>query len=415
VNIRLVAANVTHVAVSQAGRFRRQVVRRTQRLSRLGWKHLVSPLFRACRRAVASGKSLPARGGKMIIRTRRAAVKTGRRGARMREHVIEPWLEQRRIERQLAALARGEAPVIVGPWLSEVGYEVLYWRPFLAWMLDRYRIDPQRVVAVSRGGVADWYAGIAARYVELLDMFPPDAFASRNAARRGSGDQKQLAPGDFDADIVARVAERLGGAAPVVCHPSLMFRLFRPFWFGDRSLDFFLNHVRFERMQGPAEVPSGLPARFAAVKFYMGAAVPDTPERRRTLRGLVSRLAMTMPVVVLDTGLTIDEHRDFLFEDVPNVTAWTGARTPATNLAVQTQVIARASLFVGTCGSLAWLAPMLGTPTIGVYADDRFLAPHLFVARHAYRMMQAAPFTTIDLTALDALDLVPDVAAAARP
>ena len=32
--------------------------------------------------------------------------------------------------------------------------------------------------------------------------------------------------------------------------------------------------------------------------------------------------------------------------------------TPQTNLGVQTEVIRRADRFVGTCGSLAWLAPM---------------------------------------------------------
>ena len=40
--------------------------------------------------------------------------------------------------------------------------------------------------------------------------------------------------------------------------------------------------------------------------------------------------------------------------------------TPQNNLAVQAEVIRRASLFVGTCGSLAWLAPMLGVPTMAV-------------------------------------------------
>lgn len=407
-NVRLAAGNVTRVAVNQAGRLRRHMMRRTQRVSRAGWNAVIAPAVRACRTAAVTVATLPGRADRALVRSRK-------RAARVREHVIEPWLEQHAIERELAGLARGRGPIVVGPWLSEVGYEVLYWRPFLAWMIDRYRIDPARVVAVSRGGVGAWYDGIAARYVELLDMFPPDEFASRNAERRGDGDQKQLAPGAFDAEIVARVASvHLRGEAPRLCHPSLMFRLFRRFWFGDRSLDFFLSHVRFERMPPPAGGPRGLPERFAAVKFYMGAAVPDTPERRRAVRALVSRLAAALPVVVLDTGLALDEHRDFEFADMPNVIPLAAAMTPATNLAVQTQVIARASLFVGTCGSLAWLAPMVGTPTVGVYADDRFLASHLFVARHAYRMMQAAPFTTVDLTALDALDLVPELAAAAR-
>lgn len=402
-NVLTGASNLAGVAANRLGRLGRHAVKRLNRLWRSGRRGLES--------SVHTGRRAARETGALPIRINKAATRMRKRSARFSKHVVEPWLEQRQIERELEALARGRQPIVIGPWLSEVGYEVLYWRPFLTWMMDRYGIAPDRVVAVSRGGVEEWYRGIAGRYVELLELFEPEEFAARNAARRAGGDQKQLAPGEFDAEIVARVTARhLDGRAPQVCHPSLMFRLFRRFWFGDRSLDFLLTHTRFERLTVSMAPPRGLPPRFAAVKFYTGAAVPDTPELRRVLRGLVSRVAEEMPVVVLDTGLNIDEHRDFLFEEIPNVFALGARLTPATNLAVQSQVIAGASLFLGTCGSLAWLAPIVGTPAIGVYADDRFLAPHLFVARHAYRLMGAAAFTTVDLTAIDALDLVPDLA-----
>ena len=397
--------NLAGAAANRVGRFSRHAVKRVQRLWSSGQKG-VAPAIRAARRAAIDTRALP-------LRINRAAIRARKRTVRFKEHAVEPWLEQRRIEGQLAALARGREPILVGPWLSEVGYEVLYWRPFLAWMIDRYGISPDRLIAVSRGGVGHWYRGIAGRYVELLDLVGADEFAARNAARRAGGDQKQLSPSEFDAEIVERVAARdLNGRTPSLCHPSLMFRLFRRFWFGDRSLDFFLQHMRFERMMSPVGDLVGLPPRFAAVKFYTGPAIPDTPDRRRVLRGLVSRVADEMPVVVLDTGLSLDDHQDFLFDGLANVIRLPERLMPATNLAVQTRVIAGASLFLGTCGGLAWLAPMLGTPTIGVYADDRFLAPHLFVARHAYRLMNAALFTTIDLAAVDALDLVPELAAA---
>src|SRR4030095_11397385 len=86
--------------------------------------------------------------------------------------------------------ARGSGPIVVGPWLSEVGYEVLYWIPFLRWFTDYYRIDPSRVIAVSRGGLSWCYECIAVRSVELLELYPPDDFAARNRARQ-QGDQKQ--------------------------------------------------------------------------------------------------------------------------------------------------------------------------------------------------------------------------------
>jgi hypothetical protein len=107
-----------------------------------------------------------------------------------------------------------------------------------------------------------------------------------------------------------------------------------------------------------------------------------------------------MPVVSLDTGLGLDEHRDYLFDGIPGVLDLRDRMTPATNLAVQSRVMARASLYAGTCGSLAWLAPMLGVPTVAVYADDRYLASHLYAARYVYRRMKAARFSVVDLQAL---------------
>jgi hypothetical protein len=54
---------------------------------------------------------------------------------------------------------------------------------------------------------------------------------------------------------------------------------------------------------------------------------------------------------------------------------------------------------VGTCGSLAWLAPFLGVDTVALLSDARFLHPHLYVARKAYLETGAASFATVDLTA----------------
>ena len=123
------------------------------------------------------------------------------------------------------------------------------------------------------------------------------------------------------------------------------------------------------------------------------------------LRRLVERVGRRHPIVALDTNLALDEHFDYVFQDVPGLMTLDGWMTPQNNLAVQTEVIRRATRFVGTCGSLAWLAPMLGTDTLAIYADDHFLTPHLYAARHAYASMDAAPFTPMDLAVLNTLDL----------
>jgi len=45
------------------------------------------------------------------------------------------WLAGRasaRFERDFEAVVAGADPIIAGPWLGEVGFELLYWVPFLA-------------------------------------------------------------------------------------------------------------------------------------------------------------------------------------------------------------------------------------------------------------------------------------------
>ena len=109
-----------------------------------------------------------------------------RRTSRLRQQAAMFQAEWQ-IERELALLARGRQPIVAGPWLSEVGFEVLYWIPFLRWFEDRYRVDRERVIAVSRGGSAEWYGDVADRYVEIFDHIDPETFARRNAERRDAG------------------------------------------------------------------------------------------------------------------------------------------------------------------------------------------------------------------------------------
>ena len=348
----------------------------------------------------AAAQNLTAKILRRVARLPAPFVRQARRASRLQEQALEAAGEIR-VLRDIGDVARGSEPIVVGPWLSEVGYELLYWIPFLRWFRDRYRIDDERMIVVSRGGVASWYADITSRYLDILDLMDPATFTARNEARRSGeerGGQKQTALGSLDRELLGLARARFALESLRVCHPSLMYRLFRQFWLANRALDLVTAHTRFTRMSAPDVIDLGrLPRRFVAVKFYTGAAIPDTPAHRALLRAVVQRLASEAPVVVLDTGMAFDEHEDYPFAGLPQVTSLRGFLTPQNNLAVQTQVIAAATAFVGTCGSVAWLAPFLGVPAVAAYVEDRFLLSHLFVARHAYRQAAAAPFLPLDL------------------
>jgi hypothetical protein len=154
-----------------------------------------------------------------------------------------------------------------------------------------------------------------------------------------------------------------------------------------------------------AEPLPPLPADFVAMKFYTARSFSGDGHHNELLRAVVESVARRHPVVLLGTGLSLDEHEDFLFGGIPGVVNVAASMRPQNNLGVQTAIIQRARRFVGTCGSVAWLAPMLGTETLAVYSDDHLLTSHLYAARHGYASMSAARFVPLDLAALELMAL----------
>lgn len=325
------------------------------------------------------------------------------RAAIRRTHQLEEqwgfYRTEWQIERELETLVGRGRLLVAGPWISEVGFETLYWIPFLHWVKAAFRLPEDRLVAVSRGGVASWYEGLASRYVEIWEAMDPVDFARRNAER---GLVKHYEPSPLDRDILDAVAARLGTRDFDVIHPGLMYRLFTLYWSGHRAMGFVDAHTRFTTHAAtPMIDPALLPREYVAVKFYGAQSLPDTPQIRGVLRSIVSSLAERLPVVLLDTGLLLaDDHADYRFggADVISARPW---MTPQTNLGVQTQVAAGARAFVGTCGSITWLAPRLGVDTAAMFVDPQWLHAHIAVAMRAYHKLDAGRFAVTDLRALD--------------
>jgi hypothetical protein len=332
-----------------------------------------------------------------------------RAASRRRAHLQERWQFYRTewsIEREIEAIVSRDRLLVAGPWLSEVGFETLYWVPFLHWLETAFHIPSSRVVAVSRGGVGAWYSGVADRYVEIWDDIDPAEFARRNAER---GVTKHFEMSPLDRDVLAAVTKRIGTSDFDVLHPGLMYRLFTLYWSGQRAMGFVDAHLRFQAMAPPPEMidPALLPKEYIAVKFYAARSMPDTPEIRAHLRATVQALSERLPVVLLDTGLVLeDDHADYEFTTKTRVLSARSWMNPRNNLGVQTQIVAGARAFVGTCGSIAWLAPRLGVDTSGLFVDPKWLHAHLAVAMRAYHRLNAGRFAVADLRALDPVGAV---------
>jgi hypothetical protein len=277
---------------------------------------------------------------------------------------------------RLRRLAAGKRPIIAGPYFGEVGFELLYWIPFLTWFTERYGVEPGRMVSVSRGGAASWYGRVASRYCDVFDVIDPGAFRVRNDERiRELGEQKQIAMTGFDEAIVRDVQRRVGADAALL-HPSLMYALFAPFWWGHLPAAWVDTHARFRRLT-PPPLPEGvrLPHEFAAVKFYFNDCFTDAPGTRAFVQETVREVGRDLPVVSLSTGLDIDDH-DACDPHGDAAIVHPGYEAKS-NLDVQTAIVARAKRFVGTYGGFSYLSPFLGVPATAYYSD-----PHGYSIRH---------------------------------
>ena len=312
-------------------------------------------------------------------------------------------LEEKRLEKTLEHIAAGTAPVIVGPWTGEVGFELLYWIPFLNWVRAHSRIDPERLVVVSRGGVASWYGVPESQYVDAFSVFTPAQF--REAASEEASKQRRLQA--FDEQILEAVRSRRGVTAPDLLHPSLMYRMLMPYWRDEAGYARVASFTAPARLATPHEPGApALPPDFVAVRFYFSEAFPDTPANRAFAREVVTGLAERVPVVVLSPRLEIDDHADWSSEAGDRILVVGDSGAPDRNLALQTHVISRARAFVGTYGGYSYLAPFHGVPSLAFYSAPTFKYQHLQAAQRAFAQLGGA---TVTAMSVDAATVAADV------
>lgn len=268
-------------------------------------------------------------------------------------------------------------PILIGPWRSEVGFEALYWLPFLRWFLKG--IDHSRLFAVTRGGAGELY-GLP--HLDLYRLRAVETVRQENLYdAQASGIQKQMAVTAWDRDVLKEAASHLlgRGASYHIVHPSWMYWACEPFWNETRGMRYLAGLTDFTPIP-KLTIPIELPDRFVAMKWYTRSTFPATEATQAFVRDVTQRISAQAPVVLLASGHGGDDHGDLIVQG-PNIT--TIPQVPAwENLALQATVLSRAQGFVGTYGGMAQLALRLGVPSVSVYQDFGGTAwPHLSLSQ----------------------------------
>jgi hypothetical protein len=308
-----------------------------------------------------------------------------------------------RATRKANLLARSDRPIVVGPWCGEVGFELLYWIPFVTWLVERARVDRRRVTVLTRGGAHAWYAHLAAQDVEILDLVSAETF--RNHARA----LKQDSLSQLDRGLLRRVVREAALSHPHLLHPLFMYRLFIPYWKEEAVLEPITAFTRYRSLTPVTGHPAteGLPDDYVAVKFYFSQAFPDTDANRVFVRQFVDAVSARHPVVMLQSGERLDDHEDAIVPASARVHRMSA--DVRDNLAAQTAVVCGARAFIGTYGGFSYLAPFCGVDSLSFFSDREKLIPfHLEHANRVFATTGGGRFLALDVRDMEvAASMIP--------
>lgn len=262
-------------------------------------------------------------------------------------------------------------PIVLGPFTSELGFEAIYWIPFVAHLAKSVADFKKRAVVITRGGAGVLYRHLVAGGVDLYGLRTvTDVRRAGLKSQRKTGLQKQTAITPWESQVVRDGVKAMGLGLPYhLVHPAWMYWGLAPYWEERAGMQYLTQACDFTSIPRPEVANLTLPERFVAVKFYGRATFPAPhPETTAFIKGTVATIAAQTPVVVLQSADAYDDHTDVAITG-PNITS-IGAGVPASeNLAVQAAVLAKATAFVGTYGGMAQLALRMGVPSVSVWTE----------------------------------------------
>ncbi len=263
-------------------------------------------------------------------------------------------------------------PIVLGPFTSELGFEAIYWLPFVAHLAKSVADFKKRAVVITRGGAGVLYRHLVSGGVDLYGLRSvTDVRRAGLKAQRKTGLQKQVSVTPWEADVIrdGMKAMRLGLPYHLV-HPAWMYWGLAPYWDERAGMAYLSQVCDFAPLPVP-DLPAGiqLPPQFVAVKFYGRATFPHPhPETTNFVKTTVATLAAQTPVVVLQSADAYDDHTDIAVTG-PNITSLGAGVAPHENLALQAAVLGRCTAFVGTYGGVAQLALRLGKPSVSFWTQ----------------------------------------------
>ncbi|MBF0239526.1 MAG: hypothetical protein HQM12_17625 [SAR324 cluster bacterium] len=294
------------------------------------------------------------------------------------------YRHSKRINSLTQTLPKNNLPILIGPWLGEVGPELLYWIPYLLKIREEGWFENHRLIAISRGGVDAWYQNIVDEYVDVFDFLTTEEFRDINHERVNELKViKQISWQNSEKSLIQKIAHSKKYSDFLTLHPSIMWSEVFGHWNRDSSIqkpDFesLWNILSPQKFIHPVEKHTrkvtelNLPEKYIAAKFYFSDhSFPKTEKNIRFIQETLKHFSQKMPIVSMGIPHIIDDHESFIPQDSFNIIDISNKLKLASNLGVQTEILRRSCGFIGSHGGFVILAAFLDKADISFYGSDK--------------------------------------------
>ena len=295
--------------------------------------------------------------------------------------------------------------VVIGPWFSELGHEILYWIPFANQLLFNAGKSKNAVGTISRSGADILYRSFSNTNVNALEYYSRNDWHEMiNGLWLELGGQKQSSFSFEDHDVMSRVQNKnpffcnLEGEKIFWLHPSTMFSMFRPFWRNDFSIgtiSWLLSwpDYRFSKShEGPTEV---------GMKFYGRPSFPCNASNQDFVSKVLQDYSGRNVRIIGDSSYEDDHPMFDLSSARPESLVQIGDYR--TNLVPQIEVCGKSATFLSTYGGLNYVPLLFGNKSIGVFSNvEKLLPSHQIVADHLAELKNTSMIlkNTMDFSSL---------------
>ena len=269
-----------------------------------------------------------------------------------------------------------EEYVLFGPWTSEIGFELLYWIPYLK---KNFPLKDKKIIIISRGGVDKWYKfANYYKYFNLLDLVSNNEIKKHFDNRQLIGGQKQFFIESLDKKIIEKVKEKLNIDSLKVIHPKEMYNFFKPYWNGIYT--FGLRAVAEKEMKFKDFDKIDLQIKnFVACKLYSSSILNISKNKEyysKKIKVILNEILKKHNIIFLDFQID-DDHEVINFNDLDtNENKFYFVKDIVknidikNNLSIQSSLVQRSEFFLGTYGGFAYLPAYYNKHSIGLWNDN---------------------------------------------